>query len=77
MHNSQSGVCTPSVHLVFVVKYRRRVLTREILERCEEIIADTADVLGITVLEVNGESDHVHFLSVTRPGSALPLLLTG
>ena len=56
-----------TAHLVFVVKYRRRALTNEILDRCEAIIADTADTLGVQVLEINREADHIHLLVAYPP----------
>jgi putative transposase len=51
-----------TAHLVFVTKYRRKVFTERILHRCETIIRDTADTLDIRVLEINGETDHLHIL---------------
>jgi len=50
------------VHLVFVTKYRKRVLTKAILERCKQIMAETCEDFGATLVELNGEADHVHLL---------------
>jgi putative transposase len=49
-------------HLVFVVKYRRRVLLPEHIERLREIAQDLGRHMDFEVLELNGESDHVHVL---------------
>jgi len=50
------------VHLVFVVKYRRAVLTPEVRERLAEVFRDTARKMHFEVVEVNGEQDHLHLL---------------
>ena len=48
------------VHLVFTTKYRRKVMTPEILDEMKT--TETAVKLGCTPLEINGEADHVHLL---------------
>lgn len=50
------------VHLVFVTKYRRGALTAKILARCEEIMGDVCSDFGASLVEFNGEDDHVHLL---------------
>lgn len=45
-----------------MVKYRRPVFTATILTRAEQIMYDTADKLGFTIIEINGEADHIHLL---------------
>ena len=50
------------VHLVFTTKYRRKVMTPEILDEMKATLKETAVKLGCTPLEINGEADHVHLL---------------
>ena len=50
------------VHLVFTTKYRRKVMTPEILDEMKTTLKETAVKLGCTPLEINGEADHVHLL---------------
>jgi putative transposase len=62
VRTSSGAVFALTAHLVFVIKYRRRVFTGPILDRAELIIRDTADTLHIRVIEINGEADHIHLL---------------
>ena len=55
------------LHLVLVTKYRRRVLTAAMVDRCKEILSDTALAWGCVVIESEGEADHVHVLIETLP----------
>ena len=47
-------------HLVFVVKYRRKVITDEISERLREIFEYIANSYNITLQEWNHDADHIH-----------------
>jgi putative transposase len=48
--------------LVFVVKYRRKVLTGPAVDRMREVCLGVAEKMGFQLLELNGEADHVHLL---------------
>ena len=50
------------VHLVFVTMYRRGVFTKEILEDLHEIFASVCHDFEATLVEFDGEDDHVHLL---------------
>lgn len=50
------------VHLIFVTKYRRGVLTAEMLQRLEEVYRETCTQMDGELLEFGGEDDHVHLL---------------
>jgi putative transposase len=54
-------------HVVFVTKYRKKVLTKEVRDYLEEILLDIAKRLNIKILEFNGEEDHVHILLSMLP----------
>ena len=49
-------------HIVFVTKYRHPVLTGKVKDVVYERIHYVADQRGFHILEINGESDHVHIL---------------
>ena len=50
------------VHLVFVVKYRRKALSGAALDRMQEVCLGVAEKMGFQLMELNGEADHVHLL---------------
>lgn len=48
-------------HVIWCVKYRRKVLTPEISNRLYQIVQQIADEKGFSVIECRaGEGDHVH-----------------
>ena len=54
-------------HLVLVTKYRRKVITRPMLTRLEEIFSRLLQQWECDLIEFNGEADHVHLLISTTP----------
>ncbi|NRA43348.1 MAG: IS200/IS605 family transposase [Oligoflexales bacterium] len=50
------------IHLVFVAKYRRSVFTKEILFELEDIFKGVCEDFESTLIEFDGEGDHVHLL---------------
>ncbi|MFB6349903.1 IS200/IS605 family transposase [Moraxella sp. ZJ142] len=50
------------VHLVFVTKYRRKVFTKEILDDMQSIFERVCFEFDSTLVEFDGEEDHVHLL---------------
>jgi len=55
------------VHLVWVPKYRKRVLTGEVAIRVRDLIRQIAMEHEITVLSGKVCSDHIHVLVAYRP----------
>tara|TARA_R110001592_G_scaffold67975_8_gene208290 strand:- start:6091 stop:6501 length:411 start_codon:yes stop_codon:yes gene_type:complete len=49
-------------HLIFVTKYRGKVLDREVIEFMEVVMRDICQQFGVELTEFNGEEDHVHLL---------------
>ena len=48
-------------HIVWCVKYRRKVLSQKISERLYELCHEIAKAKGFTIVEIKaGENDHVH-----------------
>jgi putative transposase len=54
-------------HLVFVTKYRKRCVTKPMLERLQEIFKRFCEQWECVLLEFNGEPDHVHLLLSLNP----------
>lgn len=54
-------------HLVLVTKYRRKVITKDMLTRLEEIFDRLLEQWDCELIEFNGEADHVHLLISTNP----------
>jgi putative transposase len=67
----RSVVSMLHVHLVFVTKYRRGVLTDELLTLCEEVMRNVCLDFEATLVEFNGEHDHVHLLIEYPPKVAI------
>jgi putative transposase len=57
---SRNKIFLIQYHLVWCPKRRKPVLVGEVKERLEQIIYQVADELGIKVLEVAINPDHIH-----------------
>lgn len=56
------GVSSLTAHLVLVTKYRKKVMDAAVLARMTEIVQATCVKWNCEVIEVNGETDHIHLL---------------
>lgn len=54
-------------HLVLVTKYRRKVITLEILESLILVVKNLSAKWGVEIVEINGETDHLHILFTYYP----------
>jgi putative transposase len=63
------------VHLVFVTKYRRDVLSALAIRDLETIFAKVCRDFEATLVECSGEDDHVHLLIHYPPKMALSKLV--
>ncbi|MFD7407620.1 IS200/IS605 family transposase [Streptomyces sp. NPDC059866] len=75
IRRGRSVVYALHAHLVFTPRYRRGVLTDDLLARCEEIMRDVCADFGAELAEFNGERDHVHLLVYYPPKIALSRLV--
>lgn len=64
-----------NAHIVFVIKYRRKAITSEMMARLEEIFAETLKKWECSLVEFNGEADHVHLLIDYKPDKPLSTLI--
>lgn len=62
-------------HIIFVTKYRRSVLTGQILTKAEEIICRECEKLKSKLIEFNGEPDHVHMIISYHPSLSVSRLV--
>lgn len=56
-----------TAHIVFVTKYRKKVINKAIHERLATIFDEACSKWETTLLEFNGEDDHVHLLVRYHP----------
>ena len=59
-------------HIVWCVKYRRKVLTSDIENRLKEILNKIAEENNFIVSEINGDKDHIHILIECSPQHYIP-----
>lgn len=62
-------------HLVFVTKYRRKVLNQKILDDMKSIFEKISSEHQVILKEFNGEEDHVHLLIHYPPKVSLAKLV--
>ena len=61
-------------HLIFVTKYRRKVITSRIKEELVSIFKGVCKSLDANLLECNGEEDHIHLLLEYHPTTSISTL---
>lgn len=54
-------------HLVLIVKYRRRVINKQMKKLLIDTFREYGERHGVELEEANGEEDHIHFLFRTPP----------
>lgn len=59
-------------HVVWCVKYRRKVLTLEVEAKLKEILYKIASDNSFEILEFNTEKDHLHLLISCSPQHYIP-----
>lgn len=62
-------------HIVWCVKYRRKVLTGDVEKDLFQILHKIAKDNSFTIAEMNGEADHVHLLVECSPQNYIPDML--
>lgn len=59
--HARTCVYNINYHIIWCTKYRRKVLNREISERLYELLRETGELKGFSVVEAKtGEEDHIH-----------------
>ena len=75
LHSARTNIYSLQYHIIFVTKYRRKVLTEEIRNLLIDNMRKTAKDRHVTIEEANGEQDHLHLLIDARPDTDLPNLI--
>lgn len=70
LHSYKHCVYNINLHIVFVTKYRRKVINADILKRLEDIFSKLCQNQKSELIEFGGESDHVHLLIDISPDIA-------
>ena len=63
------------VHLVFVAKYRRNVFDGDAIERLRRLFAGVCMNLEASLIEMDGEDNHVHLLVEYPPKLSVSVLV--
>ncbi len=75
LRRGRSCVFLIHAHLVFVTKYRRKIFTKVVLKDLREIFQNICETFQATLVEFDGEYDHVHLLIHYPPTLALSRLV--
>ena len=66
--HARTCVYNVNYHIVWSVKYRRKVLNSTIEQRLKEILLDVAKEKGFIIVEMEvGEMDHIHLFVTSHP----------
>lgn len=63
------------VHLVFVTKYRKKVLQDVHISSLKDLFSSVCEKFEATLVECNGEEDHIHLLIEYPPKVAISRLV--
>ncbi|TVQ45362.1 MAG: IS200/IS605 family transposase [Gloeocapsa sp. DLM2.Bin57] len=75
LRKSSHAVFCIHLHIVLVTKYRRKVITPEIMDRLKTIFEDVCSRNNSLLVEFNGESDHCHLLVNLAPNNNISTLI--
>jgi len=71
LDNNNHSVFLMHYHLVFVVKYRRKVINEDVSNRLKEIFERIQPKYNITLQEWNHDKDHIHILFKGNPNTEI------
>ena len=71
LDNNNHSVFLMYYHLVFVVKYRRKVINNIVSGRLKEIFEYISPNYNIALQEWNHDIDHIHILFKCQPNTEL------
>ena len=54
-------------HYVCCTKYRRKILSMEVMEYLKKVNDSVADKFGVTIVEQEADKDHIHILFSSKP----------
>ncbi len=71
LKSTRHSVYLFNYHIIFIPKYRRHVLTREITEKLKEIFYEIAYKYEMEIIAVEVMRDHIHLFVSAPPRYAL------
>lgn len=72
----RTSVCNINYHVVWSVKYRRKILTADVEAYLKELVQQIADEKGFTVRMFEcGECDHVHCFITAPPKLSVTVIV--
>lgn len=75
LKKERHSVSSLKIHLVFVTKYRKKLLTKASLDVIEKSFMEVAKKMNFDLVEFNGESDHVHLLISYLPKLSISVMV--
>ena len=75
LRTSRHCVFMLHAHLIFITKYRGKILNNEVLSYMENLMIEVCVQFEVELTEFNGESDHVHLLVNYPPKVCLSKLI--
>ncbi|MDI3508694.1 MAG: REP-associated tyrosine transposase [Clostridiales bacterium] len=72
VHYGRGYVYSIQYHIVWCVKYRRKVLDDKIEQALIELLYNIATENGFIIQEINGDLDHIHLLIECKPQHYIP-----
>ena len=75
LRTAAHSVFSIHLHVVFVTKYRREVLTEEMIHDCKIIFQEILSNNNSQLIDCNGTSDHLHLLIDIHPNNNISNLI--
>lgn len=72
VYHGRGYVYSIQYHIVWCVKYRRKILNNTIETRLIELLNKIADNNGFKIITANGDLDHIHLLIECTPQHYIP-----
>ena len=63
------------VHLIFVTRFRRKILMGQVALDCKHLIEDVCAGKGWTILKMETDRDHIHLLISYQPSVAISTIV--
>ena len=62
-------------HIVWITKYRKKIITRKIASRLKVLLMQGCSANGITIIKGNIQPDHVHLLISATPALSIAQIM--
>ena len=73
--SSSHAVFNLKLHIVFVTKYRRKILLPELLSYLKSAFFEILEAWHCELIEFGGEADHIHMLVDIHPALDISILI--